>query len=269
MAELLNSKGTTKDYDTEYEKREPLSKTPILKDQVLVSDNRKIEEVPMEVAVKDLTQNGDLEITEVEGEDGKNRNMVNLKIDLAPDNINTRAEQFLPLICKYAEKYNLDPALVCAIIHTESSFNPKAKSIANAHGLMQIVPTSAGIDAYGHIYKKEWTPTAQYLLDPEKNIELGTVYLHMLMTYPGYFTKVVEENSRRLCAIAAYNTGAGNVSRAFTGSTKLSEAIPVINRHTYHSLFNYMSINLPYEETRKYINNVTERMASYRLWINL
>ena len=66
-----------------------------------------------------------------------------------------------------------------------------------------------------------------------------------------------------LCAIAAYNTGAGNVSRALIGSTNVSKAIDKINSMTFDQLFSYLRSNLPHAETRDYIHKVTSKMEKY------
>src|SRR4030095_15688280 len=57
-------------------------------------------------------------------------------------------EMFFPLnyggtIFKEAAKYHIDPFLIMALIRQESAFNPKAVSPANAHGLMQLLPSTA------------------------------------------------------------------------------------------------------------------------------
>ncbi|WP_314404949.1 lytic transglycosylase domain-containing protein, partial [Stenotrophomonas rhizophila] len=90
----------------------------------------------------------------------------------------------------------IDPAWVAAEIRAESIFNPKARSPANAMGLMQVLPAtgasvakSIGLTNYGG---------AASLYDPDTNIALGTAYLRQLMNkYEGlpYIT------------IAAYNAG--------------------------------------------------------------
>ena len=70
------------------------------------------------------------------------------------------------------------------------------------------------------------------------------------------FASVSDSHCRRLCVIASYNTGAGNVSRSFIGTTNLSKALAHINRYNYDELFNHLITNLPYEETRNYVQRV-------------
>lgn len=97
-----------------------------------------------------------------------------------------------PIICKYAEKHNLDPWLVRAVIEVESNFCPTAGSYAGAGGLMQLMPATAS------------SLGCRDRFDPEANIAAGTRYLRQMCNmFP---------NDIRL-AIAAYNAGPGNVQR--------------------------------------------------------
>ena len=105
-----------------------------------------------------------------------------------------------------------------------------------------------------------------YLYESQNNIELGSAYLHMLITRS--FRKVEDPVSRVYCAIAAYNTGAGNVSRAFIGTTKLYQAIPEINKKSSDEVYHFMKKNLPYEETQHYIERVSSRMKVYADWLS-
>ena len=57
-------------------------------------------------------------------------------------------QKYLPFIRKAARHYNIDESLILGIMQTESSFNPYAISYANAMGLMQVVPHTAGRDVF-------------------------------------------------------------------------------------------------------------------------
>ena len=72
---------------------------------------------------------------------------------MLPSHQDKRVERYKDEIFKQSERFGIDPAIVFAIIHTESSFNPKARSHIPAYGLMQLVPKSGGRDAYNYIYK--------------------------------------------------------------------------------------------------------------------
>lgn len=63
--------------------------------------------------------------------------------------------------------------------------------------------------------------------------------------------------------IAGYNTGAGNVSRAFTGNTNLNKALPLINGYGYNQLYNHLTTKLGTEEARNYVSGVTQRREKY------
>ena len=65
---------------------------------------------------------------------------------------------------------------------------------------------------------------------------------------------------RSYLLICADNTGAGNVSRAFLGKTRLSEAFSKINSFSPNEVFKHLVRNLMYEETRHYLVRVNKRM---------
>jgi len=97
------------------------------------------------------------------------------------------------LIHEAAERHKMDPALVRAVIETESNWNPKAFSHKGAGGLMQLIPTTA--QRYG----------AYDVFDPQQNIDAGVKYLRTLLE---------RYNGNLDLALAAYNAGEGAVDRA-------------------------------------------------------
>ena len=264
IKELIVNKGTTKDYDSEKEKALPLQETPVLENQIQTPSGELVTEENVEESVKEIVQEVVVEKKEITGDDGETRQVVTVKLDLVPDHIKTRAEAYKNEVETYCRKYEVNPAMVYAVMQTESSFNPKAKSYVPAYGLMQIVPTSAGKDCAASLNKSFSQPTANYLYEPENNIEMGVHYLYLLNKR--YYTKVTDPDSRDLCVIASYNTGAGNVARALRGDTKISKAIPQINEMSYEELFKYFENKL-LPETQNYIRKVTERMNSFNEWM--
>ena len=97
------------------------------------------------------------------------------------------------IVREAAERHQVDPALVKAVISTESGWNPQAVSRKGAVGLMQLIPETAQRFGVGNPY------------DPAQNVEAGTTYLKSLLDrYDGDLNK----------SLAAYNAGEGAVDRS-------------------------------------------------------
>ncbi len=100
--------------------------------------------------------------------------------------------QYDKIIHKAAGKFNLDVALIKAVIKAESNFNHQAVSRAGAKGLMQLMPKTA------------YALNVDDAFHPENNIEGGARYLRYLLNlYRGNLT----------LALAAYNAGEGAVAK--------------------------------------------------------
>ncbi|MBA5868319.1 MAG: DUF3393 domain-containing protein [Nitrospira sp. CR1.3] len=164
-----------------------------------------------------------------------------------------QAEKYRPFVQRFAEQYKMSPSLVFAIIRTESNFNPYAVSSAPAYGLMQLVPTSGGREAYRRAKGQDKAPTREYLFDPENNVELGTAYLNVL-TFD-QLEEITHQVSREYCVIAAYNTGPGNVLRTF--SRNRTTAVSQLNALEPSAVYEQLRTRLPYQETRHYLEKVT------------
>jgi len=95
------------------------------------------------------------------------------------------------LVDAASRAYGVPNALLLAVMHVESSFNPAARSSAGAVGLMQIMPGTG--ERYGVRHR---------LADPQNNIDVGARYLKDLL--------VMFEGDTEL-ALAAYNAGEGAV----------------------------------------------------------
>lgn len=100
---------------------------------------------------------------------------------------------YADLIRAAATKYDLDPQLVASVVKTESNFNPRAISVKNAQGLMQLMPQTSSELAVKHPF------------DPAENIDAGSRYLRQLLDqFSGNLT----------LALAAYNAGPTRVTQA-------------------------------------------------------
>ena len=102
---------------------------------------------------------------------------------IAAQTVNPELDQ---IIQNAAERHDLDPELVKAVISTESGWNTRAISQKGAMGLMQLIPSTAQRFGVGNPF------------DPEQNVEGGTSYLKTLLDrYNGDLAK----------SLAAYNAG--------------------------------------------------------------
>ena len=157
----------------------------------------------------------------------------------------TRARRrFYPLaypgaILKASGEYHLHPALLLAVMRTESYYHPHILSVANARGLMQLLPSTAE-----KIMGRRGRPAPHWeaLFAPEVNISLGAWYLAAL---------VKEFDGQYPLAIASYNAGPFNVKRWVkqAGECTLEEFIETI----------------PFDQTRLYVKKILGIMYQYRL----
>jgi membrane-bound lytic murein transglycosylase C len=240
----------------------PIGENPV-KDQIETPSGETLNSTNVDKFVKEnLKDKLKVQPTSVPDKDSKPQQMVSAKIKMVPEHLKIRAGKYKPLVDKYCKKRNLDQSVVYGLIHTESYFNPMARSHIPAFGLMQIVPTSGGRDAYKYVYKKDKKPSAEFLYDPENNINLGTAYLNL--TKDVYFKGINDNTKAYLLTIAAYNTGAGNVARAITGSTRLRPTVEKANTMSIEEIHHTLREKLPYKETQKYIQKVFGRSKLYR-----
>lgn len=126
------------------------------------------------------------------------------------------------LIDTHATAYQVRPDLVRAVIQTESAFNPRARSVKGAMGLMQLMPGTAAQYGVADAY------------DPEENIRGGVAYLHDLLT---------KYDGNEELALAAYNAGPTAVDRygqkvppypetvAYVGKVRRATALSVPSPH--------------------------------------
>jgi soluble lytic murein transglycosylase len=141
-------------------------------------------------------------------------------------------------IRRHSSAHGLDPFLVAALIAQESTFDPKARSAANAWGLMQIVPAtgrrlarSVGIRRF----------STSMLTNPETNIRLGTLH----------FSRLVRQFGGTHYALASYNAGENRVVR-------WKAERPGIEQDEFID-------DIPFPETQNYVKRILGTAEDYRM----
>lgn len=183
----------------------------------------------------------------------KKKNIHQVTFELVDNHQHLRQQLYSEYVLASAKRYQVKPDLIYAIIETESSFNPYAVSRANAYGLMQIVPATAGRDVYQKVKNKSGQPNKQLLFSAKANIDIGTAYLHLLQTR--YLNAINNATSKEFSVISAYNGGAGNVLKTFDSNRK--RALRDINQLKPSSVFWALTNKHPKAESRKYLKKVT------------
>jgi soluble lytic murein transglycosylase len=122
--------------------------------------------------------------------------------------IEWREDSFDNEILSASAKYNVEPALIKAVIWRESKFNPNAIGKKGEIGLMQIMPTTA----------RDWAEAQKLgmfafsdLFNPEKNVVCGAWYLKKLLS------RYQNTDNPIPYALADYNAGRGNVLKWMQG----------------------------------------------------
>ena len=137
-----------------------------------------------------------------------------------------------------AERHGVDPALMKAMMHTESAFNPNARSPVGAQGLMQLMPSTAKRLVS---YKRKVE-----LFNPDLNIKGGTMYLKKLLN---------NFDGNIVLALSSYNAGPNKVKRWMNGIFSSNDPI-------------FMIEEIPYRETRLYVKLIYRNLFFYSLLNN-
>lgn len=177
-----------------------------------------------------------------------------VEFPLSKNSLKIREYRYASLIRKYARRYHINESLIYAVVDTESSFNPYAVSHANAYGLMQVVPSTAGADVFKRIMKRRGRPTPKQLLNPAFNLDIGTAYLHILKSV--YLADIRNPLSRRYSIISAYNGGTGNVLKTFSNNRKW--AIRRINELSPSQVYHQLTTRHPSRQSRHYLYKVNK-----------
>jgi soluble lytic murein transglycosylase len=152
-----------------------------------------------------------------------------------------REHRFDPLIMAAASRYQIDPALVKAVVWRESRFHPDARGRAGELGLMQIRESAAA----------EWAK-AEHIspfdhracLDPATNTLAGAWYLkHLLLRYQ-------DTDNPAAYALADYNAGRGNVLKWLDGQAATRSGVFIAQ--------------IGFPGTRDYVRAILRRAEHYR-----
>jgi membrane-bound lytic murein transglycosylase C len=228
---------------------------PILQDQLKAADGKPVTaETAPKYVHETLAPKMKLDEKIVLAGDGTPRLKATVVVALVPEHMRLRAQRYDAKVRESAARYKLDPALVFAVIQTESEFNPRARSQAPAFGLMQLMPKTGAYEAYKYLNKEERFLTPEELYDPDLNILLGATYLHTLRTR--HFPKVDDADKQRILMIAAYNCGPGCVRKYV-----LAKGDP--NSMTTAELLALVKQTVP-AETKAYVPKVRGRMSAWK-----
>ena len=236
---------------------------PILKDQLVDAKGKAAEGMSNTLDfAKSVVSKQSKKVRMHFSKDGKKRTIISLKLPLSDDHIAKRRDRYKDLIIIEARRFNIPPEIALAIAETESAFNPKAKSHVPAYGLMQLVPKTGARDAYQWIYKKDKYVSGRYLYKPKNNVELGCAYLSMIRHH--YFSGIRNDERAYLCAIPAYNTGVGNVSKALIDKTNIKEASKKANKMDRDELYDKLYTDLSSKEAKNYLKKVWAKKENYK-----
>ena len=140
------------------------------------------------------------------------------------------------IIVQESKARNLDPYQVAGLIRQETIFATRARSGANAYGLMQVIPSTARLTARKYGVTREITVESLY--EPRLNIQLGTAYLR----------DQIDKFGRIEYVAAAYNAGPGRIPG-------WKASLP--------SEIDEWAEAVPFKETRGYIQGVVRNRLQY------
>jgi soluble lytic murein transglycosylase len=141
-------------------------------------------------------------------------------------------------ILRESARNGIDPALVAAVIYTESGFVPDSTSSQGAVGLMQMLPSTAEFVA---TLPRRPSPAPEAIGEPTANIAYGTRYLRYLIDRHGSIP----------LALAAYNGGESNVTRWEREAAARGDVLRIPQ-------------DIPFSETRGFVTRVLTMEPIYR-----
>lgn len=144
-------------------------------------------------------------------------------------------KEYSEYVSKYSNEYKIDENLIYALIKAESNFKSNAVSASNAKGLMQLMyPTAEEI-----ANKNGIELTEENILEPDVNINLGTIYI----------SELIDKYECVEIALAAYNAGSGNVDKWIKNGVIKADGSDIEK--------------IPYKETNTYVRKI---MRDYKIY---
>lgn len=210
---------------------------------------------------KDLIQDKKITKSDIKEKTIANKKILSVEVPMVDDYLMVLAKKYEKDVIKQAKRFNISPSYIYSTIQTESSFNPFAISPAGAYGLMQIVPKSAGVDAYYGLYGEKKILSPEYLYEPTNNIEIGSKYIEIIQNR--YLSGIKNKNSLDYCTAISYNAGIGNLYRAF-GKKSKKEAIKEVNLLTAKEVFDKLKTSKKLiDEANNYIRKIVKNRKNY------
>lgn len=233
----------------------PISDRPFLRGQVVDHFSREISNVAIAndfatYLIQNKTKTRRL---------SNGKTVTYVTIEMIANHVEVRARAYLPIVRKMAKRYGIEESFILGIMEVESAFNPYAVSYANAIGLMQVVPRTAGRDIFAR-KGMSGQPDRTYLYHPENNVDAGTLYLTILRDE--YLEGITDPTSKRYAMISAYNSGAGAVLRVFDRDKYA--AIDRINELSPDAVYRILTTAHPSSQARNYLMKVSKAQEKYR-----
>lgn len=229
--------------------------TPFFYKQVLDHNGRAIRYPANALAYIDTLINSDV-VQQISDEEGE---FTVVTIPLTKRSYPKPIERYRNWVDNYAQAFSVSPALIFAIMETESGFRPEAVSKSQAMGLMQLKAGAAGKDVFSRVDKKLGQPSHIQLFDEQENIRMGTAYLGLLNH--DYLASIRNDENKELLTIASYNGGLSTVLKLF-GDTH-EKALQQINRLHPRQVYRKLRFEHQSKETREYLDKVLKAKKSY------
>lgn len=184
-----------------------------------------------------------------------------VRIDMIAQHKDIAGGKYVQLAKAAGRQYGVPVSLMMAIMETESSFNPMARSGSNALGLMQIKADTAGRDYFSILKGYQHTPSASYLYKPSNNIEVAAGYLHILGNR--YLSGIRHPEKLEYAIISSYNGGAGNLWRSLDSKGNKAKSLARINKMSVSDFYWFLTHKHIRAETRNYLKKVTAKQKKY------